>query len=94
MMAREPFEEAAFAAVQHEIAAALPSLTDRKLSVGQLEIARGGEGDDYVSELRLYVFRDGQICDALEVPVLRAGKPAANVDDLREWFRSQLASLT
>ena len=72
----------------------IPYLPRRGKSVGQLEIARRGEGDDYMSELRLYVFRDGQICDALEVHVLRTGKPAATVDNLREWFRSQLASLT
>lgn len=93
MIVPTEFEEAALAAVQDEITAALPSLGDRDLSLGPLEVARGGEGDTYASELRTYVFRGGQICDAVEVHMVRNGAPALTVDELREWFRSQLENL-
>jgi hypothetical protein len=94
MTAPAEFEEAAFAAIQDEIAVALPSLRDRNLSLGPLEVARGGQGEGYASELRTYVFRDGQICDALEVHMVRNGAPAFTVDELRDWFRSQFEDLT
>jgi hypothetical protein len=89
----ERHEEAAYAAVETEIEAARQSLASRGLTAGTLEAHRGGEGDSYLSELRLYVFRGGQICDALEVHMVRGAKPVATVDELRDWFRTELAGL-
>ena len=92
-MSTTQFEEAAFAAVQAEIAGALPSIQARNLTLGQLELARAGRGRNYVAELRVYVSGAGQIRDALEVHIVREGKPAVTIDELRDWFRTQLAGL-
>jgi hypothetical protein len=90
---REQFEQDALAAVQTEVAAAVPELQARGLELGSVDVTRQGEGDRYESEVRLYAYRDGQLCDALEVHLWREGGPAASVEELRDWFRSQLGQL-
>jgi hypothetical protein len=90
---REQFEQEALAAVQSEVTAAAPELQARGLELGSLDVARQGASDRYESEVRLYAYRDGQICDALEVHLWREGQPAATVEELRDWFRSQLGQL-
>jgi hypothetical protein len=90
---REQFEQEALAAVQSEVTAATADVKARGLDLGSVDIARRGEGDRYESEVRVYAYRDGQLCDALEVHLWREGGPAATVDELRDWFRSQLAEL-
>jgi hypothetical protein len=72
------------------MAAALLALTERGVSVSELEMARTGTGDSYESELRLYAYRSGQLCDALEVHAWRDGRPSATVEELGDWFRVQL----
>lgn len=93
MSAREHFEQEAFVAVQVEATTALSDLHRRGLDVGSLELLRHGDGNRYESELRIFIYRDGQICDALETHVWREGQPAGTLEELSEWFRSQLATI-
>lgn len=90
MMDRDQFESEALVAVREAVAAALPSLAERGVDVSELEMATAGTQDAYESELRLYAYRGGQLCDALEVHAWREGRPAATVQELRDWFRAQL----
>jgi hypothetical protein len=87
------FEDQALLAAEREVTAALPELSGRRLELRPLELSRHGEGENYESELRLYAYRDDQLCDALEVHVWRDGGPAASLEELSEWFRSALRSL-
>jgi hypothetical protein len=95
MVERRDFEAEARAAVASEVAAAEHILRERGLALGTLELPRGSDpingADD--SELRIYVYRDGNLCDALEAFVWRNGEPAATVSELAEWFRAELAAL-
>ena len=90
MIGRDQFERAAFAEVQQVVADALPTLAERGVDVSELDMARTGTGEAYESEMRLYAYRAGQLCDALEVHAWREGRPAATVKELRDWFRAQL----
>ena len=94
MTSVQTFEDAAFACVTDELSLAGASLGRAKLSLGSLEIVRSDEGDDYLSELRVYVYRDGQICDALEVILVRGSRAVVTLDELKEWFREQLQELS
>jgi hypothetical protein len=93
MMHTDQFERAALAAVQKVVAAALPSLAERGVNISGLDISRTGVGNEYESELRLYAYRDGQLCDALEVHAWRDGRPSATVEELCDWFQAQLIDL-
>lgn len=92
-MDREDFEREALAVVQGEVTAALPELAARGLAMGALDLSRRGEDEGYESEVRIYAYRDGQLCDALEVHVWRDGGPVVSMDELRSWFRAQLQSV-
>lgn len=86
-------EERAYAAVQEEIGRGLPQIRERGLELGGLELLRRGDSDHYESELRVYAYRDGEICDALEVHVTRNGKAVASPKDLVPWIRAALPTL-
>ncbi len=86
-------EQRAYAAVQEEIGRALPQIRARGLELGDLELLRRGDANHYESELRVYAYRDGEICDALEVHLARSGTIVASLDDLVQWFRSALPTL-
>jgi len=81
--------------VASECVSAVRILRAHGLALGPLELCRGSDAingaDD--SELRIYVYRDGNLCDALEVFVWKNGKPAATVTELAEWFHAELAEL-
>src|SRR3954468_24740907 len=93
MSAREELERDALRAAQDEAAHAADKIRDQGFALGPVELIRVGEGDHYESELRLYIYRDGQLCDALEVLVWRHGAPAVSMDELIRWFRGALHGL-
>jgi hypothetical protein len=39
------------------------------------------------------VYRDGALCDALEVLIWKDAEPTADVSALADWFETELAAL-
>jgi hypothetical protein len=93
MTGREQFEQEALTVVQSEVAAARFEVEARGIELGSVTVARRGEGDSYESEVRIDAYHNGQVCDVLEVHLWRSYKAAATLDELRDWFRTQLARL-
>jgi hypothetical protein len=93
MTDRTQAESDMLAAIQADVAAALPDLQRRGVTLGPLEVLRRGEGPSYESEVRIYAYRDDQLCDALETHLWRQGGLAATPTELRIWFRSELNAL-
>jgi hypothetical protein len=93
MTERTQAESDMLAAIQAEVTMALPDLQRRGVTLGPLEVLRTGEGPSYESEVRIYAYRDDQLCDALETHLWRRGALAATATELGIWFRSELNTL-
>ncbi|MGH2919294.1 MAG: hypothetical protein ACRDLS_11970 [Solirubrobacteraceae bacterium] len=70
-----------------QLVAGAAALAERGVVTSEVELTVVEHGD---TEVRLYAYRDGQISDVLEAHVWRDGRPAASLEDLREWFAAQL----
>lgn len=93
MTDRRQFEASALDAVTDVVNAARSGLEKQDLQLGDVEISSKGSGESYRSEIRVYVYRDEQVCDALEVRLWRDSQPLVDVDELKAWFADQLAAL-
>jgi hypothetical protein len=71
-----------------------PSLSASGLCVRAPEIEISREHpDEYTSEIRLTILKDGQIDDVLEFHIFRDGVAVVTGDEATQWYRSELAKL-
>jgi hypothetical protein len=87
---RDEFEASSLRAAKEEIVNVAAQLGGG-ISTGHVELSRSN--DEATTEIRVYAYRDGQICDALELIIWTDGAPAGSVDDVRAWFRDQAPTL-
>jgi hypothetical protein len=92
MTSRENFETAVREAVTSLVEGAFPALERAGVRRGTADLVRGGTRENE-SEIRVYVYRHEQICDALEVRIWGDGKALVDLDELTAWFRDQLHAL-
>ena len=80
--------------LEAELGRCVSALSNAGLSTGEPQIEVWSKGDEeYTSEIRVTVLRDGQIDDVLEFHIYRNGRAVVTADEASEWYRTELAKL-
>lgn len=70
------------------------ALSDAGLSTGEPQIEVWSKSDeDYTSEIRVTILRDGQIDDVLEFHIYRGGQAVVTADEASDWYQTELVKL-